>query len=71
MPKTENPAGGRFLVLRNLCLQVLDLCVQARARGRELLDRGREVRDAGLGLGDGGSLLLVVRLAPRQRCNKA
>merc|ERR1719240_1426153 len=54
----------RFLILRDLRLQVLDLRVQARARGRQLLDRGGEVRDAGLGLSDGGSLLLVVRLAP-------
>merc|ERR1719451_114264 len=54
----------RFLILRDLRLQILDLRVQASARGRQLLDRGGQVRDAGLGLGDGGSLLLVVRLAP-------
>merc|ERR1719335_1380149 len=54
----------RLLILRDLRLQVLDLRVQASARGRQLLDRGGQVRDAGLGLGDGGSLLLVVRLAP-------
>ena len=62
---------GRFLILRDLRLQILDLRVQASARGRQLLDRGGQVRDAGLGLGDGSGLLLVVRLAPRQRCNTA
>ena len=67
----KDHSGGRFLILRDLSLQVLDLRVQASARGRQLLDRGGQVRDAGLGLGDGGSLLLVVRLAPCQRCNMA
>ena len=63
--------NGRFLILRDLRLQILDLRVQASAHGRQLLDRGGQVRDAGLGLGDGGGLLLVVRLTPRQRCNMA
>ena len=67
----RSTSGGRFLILRDLSLQILDLRVQASARGRQLLDRGGQVRDAGLGLGDGGGLLLVVRLAPRQRCNMA
>ena len=31
---------GRFLILRDLRLQILDLRVQASARGRQLLDRG-------------------------------
>merc|ERR1719453_1624508 len=54
----------RFLILRDLSLQVLDLRVQASAHGRQLLDRRGEVRDAGLGLLDGCGLLLVVRLTP-------
>merc|ERR1719281_1365050 len=54
----------RLLVLRDFRLKVLDLRVQARAHGRQLLDRRREVGDAGLGLCDGRRLLLVVRLAP-------
>ena len=70
-PQQLSANNGRFLILRDLRLQVLDLRVQASARGRQLLDRGGQVRDAGLGLGDGGSLLLVVRLAPRPRCNMA
>ena len=63
----------RSIGMRTFCLRPagLDLGVEARTRGGVLLDRGGQVRDAGLGLGDGSGLLLVVRLAPRQRCNMA
>merc|ERR1719487_400474 len=52
------------LVLRDLRREVLDLRVQARARGRGLLDRRRQVRDVSLRVVDRRRLVLVVGRAP-------
>merc|ERR1740138_931091 len=52
------------LVLRDLRRQILDLGVQASARGGSLLNRGRQIRDAALGVVDRRRLVLVVGRAP-------
>merc|ERR1719352_1979729 len=52
------------LVLRDLRRQVLDLRVQASARGGSLLNGRREVGDETLCVVNRGRLVLVVRLAP-------
>merc|ERR1719387_1861311 len=52
------------LVLRDLGGQVLDLRVQASARGGGLLDGRRQVRDTSLSIVNRRRLVLVVRRAP-------